>query len=235
MIWAAGGPGWLTLVHFCGVSLAVLGIVICLRLLLVSKEKAQSKQLLSLGFVVLPTFVFYKLLAFTGLLAVPAATVGVAGYHLFDGIKETRSCMQCHVMHPMGNDMSDPDSNTLAARHFRNKWIPEQHCYACHVDYGLAGTITAKMDGFRHLARYTTGTAREPIQYKGKYNNHNCLHCHAETPKYQAIPSHRTVQEALASSDMSCTNCHGPAHPSRERRTPGHPDYARLVEKTAWD
>jgi hypothetical protein len=28
---------------------------------------------------------------------------------------------------------------------------------------------------------------------------------------------------------MSCLNCHGMAHPTREQRTPGHRDYDRLM------
>lgn len=231
MIWASGGTGLLTVVHVLGVGLGLLGIIICLRLATLKREQWRDSRLVSLGFVVLPAFVLYKLLALCGLLVIPTATVGVAGYHLFDGIKETRSCMQCHVMHPMGNDMHDPESSSLAARHFRNKWIPEKHCYACHVDYGLSGTLKAKMDGFRHLARYTSGTYHEPIRYKGTFNNHNCLYCHEGTPKFTAISSHHTVKEQLETSEMSCTNCHGAAHPSRERRTPGHPDYDRLMGK----
>ena len=229
MIWASGGPGWLTLVHVVGVGLGLLGIAICWRLATLSREQATGSRLVSLGFVVLPAVVFYKLLALAGLLVVPAATVGVAGYHLLDGIKEERSCMQCHVMHPMGNDMHDPQSSSLAARHFRNKWIPENQCYACHTDYGLSGTLAAKMEGFRHLARYTTRTYHEPIHFKGTFNNHNCLACHEGTAKFAAIASHHTVHEQLDTSAMSCTNCHGPAHPSRERRTPGHPDYEHLM------
>jgi hypothetical protein len=68
-------------------------------------------------------------------------------------------------MLPMVNDMQNAASNTLAARHFKNHWIPQNQCYECHSDYGLNGNLEAKMEGYRHLARYTTRTYQEPIKY----------------------------------------------------------------------
>ena len=93
-------------------------------------------------------------------------------------------------MLPMVNDMQDPGSETLAARHYKNKWIAENQCYHCHSDYGLGGDLEAKMTGFRHLARYTTRTYHEPIVARVKFDNNNCLHCHEGTPLWMAVPSH---------------------------------------------
>jgi hypothetical protein len=235
MILALALPELRTLVSVLGVALGLLGIAICLRLLTVRRTDLTTNRIVRLGVVALPAVAFYKLLALAGFLVVPPAAVGVASYHLFEDVKQTSSCMKCHVMHPMGNDMIDAHSQTLAARHFRNKWIPDKQCYACHTDYGLAGTLKAKLEGFRHLARYTTRTYREPIQFKGTFNNANCLHCHEGTPKFDAVKSHATVADELDDSAMSCLNCHGAAHPSREQRTPGHADYDRLMEKRRWD
>jgi cytochrome c nitrite reductase small subunit len=218
-----------TVVQVLGTAVCALGIVICLRLFFLKKADVEQGKTVSLGLFVLPALAFYKMLALVGFLVVPPAAVTLGAYHLLDGIKDTRSCMSCHVMNPMGNDMHDPHSNTLAARHYRNGWIPDQQCYHCHTDYGLSGTLAAKAEGFRHLARYTTKTYREPIRYKLTFNNHNCLHCHEGTPKFKAIPSHSTVWEQLDKSEMSCLNCHGMVHPTREQRTPGHADYDRLM------
>lgn len=229
-LFASGGSGWLTLVHIVGLTLCAVGAVLAVRILTLKKEDLAAGKMVSLGIVALPALAWYKLVALVTFLVIPPAAATVASYHLFDGIKETQSCMKCHVMQPMGTDLEDPESNTLAARHFRNKWITEEHCYACHTDYGLSGTVAAKMEGFRHLARYTTNTYREPIVYKGTFNNNNCLYCHKGTPKFEAVPSHGTVGKELAASDMSCTNCHGPAHPTRAQRTPGHEDYSRLMK-----
>ena len=66
-----------------------------------------------------------------------------------------------------GQRHEEPASDTLAARHFKNHWIPEDQCYECHSDYGLSGDMEAKMEGFRHLARYTTRTYQEPIKFRG--------------------------------------------------------------------
>jgi len=128
-------------------------------------------------------------------------------------------------MRPIVNDMKDPESQTLAARHYRNRWIAKQQCFTCHSDYGLNGSIKAKQDGFRHLVKYVTGTFEEPIPYPGRYNNQNCLHCHEGTPKFERVPSRTTVRERLRTSTLSCTNCHGVPHPTSAERTPGHPRY----------
>ena len=89
--------------------------------------------------------------------------------------------------------------------------------------------MQAKMEGFRHLARYTTLTYTEPIQLRGHFNNDNCLKCHENMPKFEAVKSHQTAMALLTKSSMSCLNCHGQAHPTREQRTPGSADYAKLM------
>jgi hypothetical protein len=133
-------------------------------------------------------------------------------------------------MRPMVNDMQHAASNTLAARHFKNHWIPQNQCYECHSDYGLNGNLAAKMEGFRHLARYTTRTYQEPITIRGHFNNDNCLKCHQGMPQFEAVKSHQSVRVLLENSAMSCLNCHGQAHPSRAQRTPGAADYTKLME-----
>ena len=53
----------------------------------------------------------------------PAGAVFLANYHTFEGVHEVRGCASCHVMLPMVNDMRDPGSETLAALHYKNKYI----------------------------------------------------------------------------------------------------------------
>ncbi len=205
------------------------GVVLCLWLSRVRFDRIAEDRKINLRIATLSGLAFFKLLALAALFAVPAATMAVANYHTIEGVHGVDSCNRCHVMTPMVTDMRDPDSNTLAARHYKNGWIPKDQCYQCHSDYGLAGDLRAKMEGYRHLARYTTATYQEPIHFRGVFHNDNCLKCHAGTPKFEAVASHTTVQPQLANSTLSCTNCHGAAHPTRERRTPGHEDYARLM------
>src|SRR4029077_14055043 len=99
---------------------------------------------------------FWKLAAFVGIVALPFATVAVANYHTFEGVHQVGSCVRCHVMLPMVKAMQNPQSDTLAARHFKNRWILQDQCYGCHSDYGLNGDLLANLQIDRHLARYTT-------------------------------------------------------------------------------
>jgi nitrate/TMAO reductase-like tetraheme cytochrome c subunit len=156
--------------------------------------------------------------------------MGVANYHTMVGVHEVDACARCHVMRPMVNDLRDPNSDTLAARHFKNHWIPTGQCFACHSDYGFAGDMAAKMEGFRHLARYTTVTYHEPIIARTTYDNQNCLKCHNGMPKFEAVHSHQDVRARLESSNMSCLNCHGQVHPTRADRTPGSARYDTLMQ-----
>ncbi|MDA2913379.1 hypothetical protein MYX77_05385 [Acidobacteriia bacterium AH_259_A11_L15] len=140
---------------------------------------------------------------------------------VFEETKTVGSCASCHVMDPFVNDMKNPTSASLAARHYRNKWIADHQCYSCHTTYGAHGTLAAKRDGFRHWLLYVTETWTEPIQYSGTYPNSNCLACHANTRKFAAVRSHGVLAPDLASDRVSCVTCHGPPHPvPSERQSP---------------
>lgn len=204
---------YVTVVRVLGTLLCIAGVWLCLKL------------------VKAPATTVWKFAALAGLLIIPLMTMGIANYHTFEGVHEVNSCARCHVMRPMVNDMRDPGSNTLAARHFKNRWIAKDQCYECHSDYGLSGNLAAKMEGFRHLARLTTRTYTEPIVFRGHFDNENCLKCHAEMQKFKNVSSHRTIEKQLQSNDVICLNCHGKAHPSRSARTPGSADYSRLMTK----
>ncbi|MEH0155839.1 hypothetical protein V6R21_16965 [Limibacter armeniacum] len=176
-----------------------------------------------------------KWLVLFGIILVPIATMVFANYHVFEGTKNSETCMGCHVMAPIGADMMDltkENSMTLAARHYRNGWLGEHECYACHKDYGFQGTFKAKMDGYRHLMRYVTNTYEEPIAYRGEFNYGNCLSCHENDYRFTRVAEHEPVLSNLTSANptLSCLNCHGRAHPERSRRTPDHPDYKKLNE-----
>jgi cytochrome c nitrite reductase small subunit len=205
----------------------IAGAIVILRTRFRSLNRSAS---VSVGLFAIPIVVFYKILALTTFIVIPVAAVAVANYHTFEGVHEVRACAQCHVMMPMVNDLHDSNSDTLAARHFKNKWISQNQCYECHADYGLAGNMDAKMNGFRHLVRYTTTVYDEPIKYRGHFDNANCFKCHAGMEKFERGLSHKTVMTNLKNNSLSCLNCHGQAHPTRAARTPGSPDYKRLTE-----
>ena len=220
-----------TFVKVLGVTLCVIGIALCYGLTRVGRHSPSRDKRVNLRIASVPALTFNKILAFLSLIVFSSMSVSVANYHVFSGVKEVSSCSSCHVMLPMVNDMTDPSSQTLAARHFSNKWIPEQQCYTCHTDYGLSGTLKAKMDGYRHLARYTTRTFTEPIASPSTYNNDNCMQCHSDTRKFDSVSSHIALSERIAESTLSCLSCHGSAHPTRAQRTPGHPDYSDLMKR----
>lgn len=176
---------------------------------------------LTLILLVLVEFVFrdrlprstYYLLLFVGLLAFPAFTVTGTTTTVFEETKSVESCSTCHIMEPFVEDMRDPVSASLAARHYRHQWIETDQCYGCHTTYGAHGTIAGKRDGFRHWLLYVTRTWEEPIRYAGSYPNQSCTSCHVGTPAFRGVPSHSALADDLRSDRVACSACHGPPHP----------------------
>ncbi len=223
---------YLQVVMALGTLVCVLGVILCIRTARTRFDEADTAQKdVNVGIARVPARVFARLVALMALFVLPAAAVFLANYHTFEGVHEVRACASCHVMLPMVNDMRDPASDTLAARHYKNRWIAENQCYHCHSEYGLGGDLEAKMTGFRHLARYTTRTYHEPIKARVAVGNRSCLQCHEGTPKWVAVQDHVDAKKQLDSNETKCIDCHGDAHPTREQRTPGSADYARLMEK----
>jgi cytochrome c nitrite reductase small subunit len=130
--------------------------------------------------------------------------------------KSLGSCATCHVMQPFINDMLDPESRTLAARHYQNRWIPTEQCYTCHTTYGLHGALAAKQTAIRHWVRYVTGSWTEPITHNGSYPNVNCLDCHANAARFLQVGSHQSHLADLRENRVGCVMCHGRPHPTPE-------------------
>ena len=223
---------YLLVVMVLGTLVCVLGVILCVRTARTRfDDDEEARKEVNIGIARVPALVLARLVALMALLVLPAVAVFLANYHVFEGVHEVRGCASCHVMLPMVNDMKDPASGTLAARHYKNRWIAENQCYHCHSDYGLGGNLEAKMTGFRHLARYTTRTYHEPIKSRVRFDNKNCLNCHEGTPRFEAVQSHATAHEKLVANQMICLNCHGQPHPTALQRTPGSSDYDRLMER----
>jgi len=221
---------WLNLVRVLGSLTCVLTIVGAWFIARRRFARLHEQPGVSLGITSLPAAAFWKLGALIVLAVLPAATIAIANYHTFVGIHEVQACSQCHVMRPMANDLHDPQSDTLAARHFKNGYIPTGQCYACHSDYGFNGDLAAKLEGYRHLARYTSRTYSEPLSARTRFDNHQCLKCHQGKTAFERVHMHQDVLTRLESSNMSCLNCHGRSHPTRADRTPGSPRYADLTK-----
>lgn len=151
-----------------------------------------------------------------GLFLLPSVTMLFANVVGFEKVKD--SCVQCHTMDPWVADMMNPESTTLAAKHYKNRWINEHACYTCHTGYGLAGNIQAKKSGLSHVThQYFTGVPAE-IKMHRPFPVKTCLHCHAEAASYLKIDQHvdPEMKPKILSGEMSCFECHESPHPRKK-------------------
>jgi cytochrome c nitrite reductase small subunit len=149
----------------------------------------------------------------TGAVALPLLITGVGTILVFQRAERVEFCASCHVtMQPFVDDLKNPKSNSLAALHYRNRYIPDDQCYACHTSYGLFGTVEAKKEGLNDVYRYYTRTFHLPIKLKHPYPNNDCLKCHGGSAKW--IASHQDYKDALFSGEATCMQCHAEANPA---------------------
>lgn len=156
------------------------------------------------------------LLVAVGLVPLMVAFLSFA--HGLEGSTSVAACGSCHVMTPFVEDLRSVKSDTLAATHFKNRYILDHQCYTCHSDYGLGGTLKAKFEGLGHVWRYTTGTYALPIKIASPYPNVRCLGCHGASQKFLNTNGHPKEElPNLMAGKTSCLDCHGPAHPEQKR------------------
>ena len=186
---------WLQHLSF---SSALVGIVLALFLFVAQRRLGDNvlKTLCIGEFVLLPLFVI--------------AMGNIVG---LEQAKKVEFCRSCHLtMGSFIRDMQDPNSQTLAALHYRNRWSPEDQCYACHTSYGLFGDVKAKMKGIEDFFKYYTGTYEHPVRMHTPYVNAECLKCHERTPKLVGSEYHAEALPQIRSGELRCIDCHGPAH-----------------------
>jgi cytochrome c nitrite reductase small subunit len=186
-----------------GLALAVLSIVLLLwswRRLHASGSPANMWGLLLVAVGLLPFMVGFMTFA-----------------HGLEGSATVASCGSCHVMTPYVRDLQDVKSETLAAVHFKNRYIRENQCYTCHSDYGLGGTLRAKLGGLGHVWYYTTGRYEVPLKIAQPYPNVRCLSCHGESQKFLNSETKKPIMAELVSGKTSCLECHAPAHPAQAK------------------
>ncbi len=169
-------------------------------------------------------------LGFLGLCVLPIFMMLFGAFTTVERSKSVEFCHSCHsAMDMYVSDMRDPASETLAAVHYKERWITENECYGCHADYGVWGEADAKLRGFSHLYRWLrrSPTARgvEQIRTYRPYPNSMCLGCHAGSAAFIASGRgvHLTIASNLVEKDpetgaevTSCLVCHEPAHPRLE-------------------
>ncbi|HUM17548.1 MAG TPA: NapC/NirT family cytochrome c [Candidatus Nitrosotalea sp.] len=153
--------------------------------------------------------------------AVGLVPLMVAFLSFAHGLEESATvsaCGSCHVMTPFVQDLQNVKSDTLAATHFKNRYIRENQCYTCHSNYGLGGTIKAKFEGLGHVWRYAVGAYTLPINLAQPYPNVRCLGCHGASQKFQNAAGHpKEDMHSLLDGTVSCIGCHGPAHPEQKK------------------
>ena len=154
-----------------------------------------------------------KWMLFTGICVLPTPVMFLSTAVGLEQSKNVEFCMSCHVMKPFTDDLKDPASKTLAALHYKNRYIQREHCYRCHTDYGILGTMEAKMAGLGHVWKAGTGSYKLPIKMSKRYNFAICLDCHAESAKFDKEAAHDGVVKETAAGKGNCLDCHDSPHP----------------------
>ena len=143
----------------------------------------------------------------------PPAAMLVGTPLVFERAERVEFCQSCHeAMDAYVADMSSLESRSLAAVHYRNRYIPQNQCYVCHTSFGLFGTLQAKVNGVKEVSRYYLHTYARPIKMHEPYHNVDCLKCHADAARWRA--RHSVVRNDLFAGRSRCLDCHGDDHPA---------------------
>jgi nitrate/TMAO reductase-like tetraheme cytochrome c subunit len=159
-----------------------------------------------------------KWMLFTGICLLPTPVMFLSSAVGLEQSKNVEFCSSCHVMKPFVDDLKEPASKTLAALHFKNRYIQREHCYRCHTDYGILGTMEAKKQGLGHIWKAGTGSYTLPVKMSKPYNFAICLDCHADSAKFNKQAAHAGVVQETITGKSNCLDCHDAAHPAPETR-----------------
>jgi nitrate/TMAO reductase-like tetraheme cytochrome c subunit len=154
-----------------------------------------------------------KWMLFTGICLLPTPVMFLSTAVGLEQSKNVEFCASCHVMSPFVDDLKNPASKSLAAVHYKNRYIQREHCYRCHTDYGILGTMEAKMSGLGHIWKASTGSYKLPIKMSKPYNFAICLDCHAGSAKFDKEAAHDGVVKETAAGKGNCLDCHDAPHP----------------------
>jgi nitrate/TMAO reductase-like tetraheme cytochrome c subunit len=160
-----------------------------------------------------------KWMLFTGICLLPMPVMFLSTAVGLEQSKNVEFCMSCHVMHPFVDDMKNPSSKTLAALHFKNRYIQREQCYRCHTDYGILGTMEAKKQGLGHIWMAGTGSYKLPIKMRKPYDFAICLDCHSDSAKFNKEAAHDGVVKETLAGKGNCLDCHDSPHPAPETRS----------------
>jgi nitrate/TMAO reductase-like tetraheme cytochrome c subunit len=200
---AAPSPFLRDPVELYGSRLLIALLVLGIALVLYSLVRYRGRVTGSLSWVVL----------ITGVAVLPLASIAFGSLLVFERAERVEFCGSCHLaMKAYVDDMVDPSSRSLAAIHFRNRYIPRNQCYNCHTSFGMFGTVKAKLAGIIDVHRYYTRSFRAPLSMREPYANTDCLKCHAGAVRWVAAHSEST--DDILSGRVGCMSCHGDASPA---------------------
>ncbi|MBN1631346.1 MAG: NapC/NirT family cytochrome c [Thermoleophilia bacterium] len=128
-------------------------------------------------------------------------------------MKSVGFCLGCHEMEPFGSTLMASGANVLAASHYRNEFVDRgSACYECHSEDTIAGAIDAKLTGLHDIRVHYLGTIPDTIRLKEPYKSSICLSCHGATAVGEEPGHPHDLMATISAGDMSCLDCHGPAH-----------------------
>ena len=146
----------------------------------------------------------------------PLVLLAIGNFATLEYATEVQFCGSCHAtMKPYIDDLHNRNSQSLASLHAQNRFSPGTECYSCHANYGLHGTLEAKLTGLRHVYKYNTATYHLPIAMPHPFDNLLCLKCHNGAKRFMAQDIHLEngqVSEELRTNKTECIQCHSPAH-----------------------
>jgi nitrate/TMAO reductase-like tetraheme cytochrome c subunit len=161
-----------------------------------------------------------RLLLFIGVCCVPFPAVMMSAAVGLEQSKAVAFCKSCHLMGAFVTDMEDAGSSSLSALHFRNRYIQEEHCYSCHTDYGLFGTLEAKVGGMAHVWSDFAGAGSGTVRPKTNYRFTICLNCHGQSAKFIRQKGHAGVVDNVVNGRADCTQCHARSHGGQQQGRP---------------
>jgi len=158
-----------------------------------------------------------KVFAFVAFCILPILGGSLAASTHIDRSKETKFCLNCHIMESFGKSLYVDDPNYLPAAHFQNHRVPaDEACYTCHTDYALYGGVVAKLRGLRHIYIQYFGHPPKPedIKLYTPFNNRECLHCHLGARSFEKPKIHNVMMASLTDNKTSCLTggCHDTVH-----------------------
>lgn len=154
-----------------------------------------------------------KILAFVGLCALPALSIGTGMSFQNQRSKQTRFCISCHEL--QGKSLYLLNPNYIPAHHFQDHLVPpDMACYSCHTDYAIYGPFRDKLRGLWNISIQYLSTPPKTIHMPGGYSNLLCLQCHAGTRDFEEHLAHMPPLASLESNQVSCisSGCHNLMH-----------------------